>query len=135
MEDQEILLRIRREFSKNEKYRYLLKYLDDVELDRARERKLNTDLIKENFDLVREKNELSQKLSELQKQYKKLETKQSRGEFISPERHAQVCKERSEFEKKYHNQVRENIELQHQIEKLKTLIEGIKKAADETQPL
>lgn len=49
--DETILLKIRREFSGNEKYRLFLKHLDNVELELKKERERATTLIKENSGL------------------------------------------------------------------------------------
>lgn len=58
--EENILLKIRREFSGNEKYRLFLKHLDMLESELKRERELNTQLMKDIPELKRVNNELKQ---------------------------------------------------------------------------
>jgi hypothetical protein len=53
--DDNILLKIRREFSGKEKYRLFLQQLDRLETELKRERELNTDLLKKNLELKEQK--------------------------------------------------------------------------------
>lgn len=60
--EENIILKIRREFSGNEKYRLFLKHLDDVEDQLRKERQKYTDLLKTH-------QETKEKLKELRKQF------------------------------------------------------------------
>lgn len=122
MEDREILLRIRRTLSKNEKYRFLLKYLDNTETQLFEERKKHTELLKEHSLLKQTIDSLKSKIKSLELKVEKFTLLESQGNFIPTETHQKVCSERNQFRKKYHEQVEANIELQHQIEKLRHAI-------------
>jgi uncharacterized protein YhaN len=86
---EETLLSIRREFSKNEKYRLFLQHLDQVEISLAQERNKNLDLLKEKEKLKNEilvltkdkvkineeEDILKRQIENLKKQIKALNTK------------------------------------------------------------
>lgn len=58
--DDNILLKLRREFSGQEKYRLFLQQLNRLESELKRERELNTQLIKDRQELKKLNNELKQ---------------------------------------------------------------------------
>lgn len=111
MEEKEILLRIRRHLSKSEKYRLLLRHIDAVETELATERKKNTDLMRVQAQHKQQINQLEQKLQTFQAKVKRLEAAQA----PTPEEK----QDRREFFTKYTEQVKKNIDLQNQINRLK----------------
>lgn len=125
MEDREILLRIKRKLSKKEEYRFLLRHLDNIEQELAKERKLNTELLKKEKYYKQDINDWKTRFDGLQGRFDKLAKKYENAP--TKERHDQVLKEKRAAEKQYHEQVANNIQLQIQIDKLnaaKGLSEG-----------
>jgi hypothetical protein len=118
MESGEILLRIRRKFSRSEKFKLVLKELEQLQEQLAAERKAHTELLKEKQLLLQQINDLNNKLADREKKLKKFEILQSQNHFISSATHDQACKDRNEYRKKYIAQVEANIDLQHKINKL-----------------
>lgn len=57
-----LILSIRREFSRDEKYRLFLKHLDDIENNLREERKRTTDLLRENTELNKENKRMKELL-------------------------------------------------------------------------
>lgn len=77
-----ILLSIRREFSKNEKYRLFLKHLDTVEESLRKERQAHTDLIKKNAELKKEHKALKQKLQDMQAELSEYKATEQSKKFV-----------------------------------------------------
>jgi fructose-1-phosphate kinase PfkB-like protein len=109
------LLKIRRKFSKNEKYKLLLQYLDDTETNLAKERRLNTDLMKKNHDLEQKVRDLESKNNHLQVIIDRHEEKLR--SVVTDKQFEKVKGERNELRKNYKRVVEQNIQLQLQIKK------------------
>jgi hypothetical protein len=116
MNENEVLLKLRRSFSGKEKYRLLLKHLDSLELQLAAERKLNTELMKKQQELKDLLNQRSVALKEAGKQSEKLKALQAG--CVSIETHQKKIVELNNVKKQYRRAVEQIIQKNLLIEKL-----------------
>lgn len=121
-----ILLQIRREFSKNEKYRLFLCHLDHLERDLALERKKNTNLLKEREPLRDELLDLKTHIKDLQFKVIELEgelftytSKDLLPNFVKAKTHSKLLQTKGALERSFWEKHAECETLKRELEKLK----------------
>ena len=117
-----ILLQIRREFSKNEKYRLFLRHLDNTEAALAVERKKYTELLKAGPAGQQEIVLLRAQVAELQEQlgcYKGSEG-QKKHQYVPLKTHNKAIKKSKEFQDMYWELHHKYQELEAQYKELET---------------
>jgi len=104
------LLAIRREFSKDEKYKIFLRHLDNIEIELQKERKQNTELLKQNQSLKSLVEELECELSE----YSNNNAKKN---FVRLKTHERLQKDRTAWKERFWEQNTELNELKNTLTK------------------
>lgn len=114
--DDNILLKLRREFSGQEKYRLFLQQLDRLETQLKNERKLNTELMKQ-LGTVKE----------LQDQLDEYNLKNIGKTCVKMKTYEKLLRQKKEWEDRFW-------ELHKQLEELKQSIQSPQNTSNETQP-
>lgn len=115
--EETIILSLRREYQKDEKFRFLLKHLDNVENELRDERKKHTEVIKKCVELQAEVEPLKEKIKELEKM---IETYQKDPDnfpirFIKVKTYEKMRKKKEQVEKRMYELVWELKELKEKL--------------------
>lgn len=125
--EENILLSIRREFSKNEKYRLFLKHLDNVETKLREERKRHTELMQSNAALKKEFKAVKEQIKTLELELGEYKATEADKKFVRMKSYKKLDQTKTMWETRFW-------EIHRQLQELKSTIISPQNDSNETQP-
>lgn len=109
------LLAIKREYSKDEKFKLFLKHLDNVENELRIERKKNTNFLKKTKELEALIESLQEEIKFLQETLDEYKGTGDQKKFVNMKAHNKIIKKKEEFEKLFWDLYHEHKKLKEEL--------------------
>lgn len=131
---EQTILKIRREYSGQEKYRLFLKHLDNIESELREERKKATKLIADNTTMKKEKGALVDELNQLRAELSEYKATQPDKKFVRMSCYKKLEGSKAEWEKLFWELHKELQQLKQQLNVTETKQDaGVSPVQDQAQ--